>query len=90
MNILIVGGGGREDAIICKLLENKTIDKIFALPGTGVKRERVVNIAIKVTEYDQIINFCNSNIIAFAIVSQDDPLVLGFVDELQKLNILYF
>lgn len=90
MNILIVGGGGREDSIICKLLENKTIDKIFALPGTGVKRERVVNIDIKVTEFDKIINFCNSNIIDFAIVSPDDPLVLGLVDELQKLNILTF
>ncbi|MGD1821250.1 MAG: phosphoribosylamine--glycine ligase [Pleomorphochaeta sp.] len=90
MNVLIVGGGGREDAIIQKLLENKTIDKIFALPGVGVKRDRVENINIGVTDFEKIIKFCKTNIIDFAIVSPDDPLVLGLVDELEKLNILTF
>lgn len=90
MNILIVGSGGREDAIICKLLENKTIDKIFALPGIGVKREKVENIDISSTDFKNIINFCKNNTIDFAIVSPDNPLVLGLVDELEKINILTF
>lgn len=90
MNILIVGSGGREDAIICKLLENDSIDKIFALPGLGVKRKKVENINIGVTDFDNIIDFCNKTVIDFAIVSPDDPLVLGLVDELEKLNILTF
>ncbi len=90
MNILIVGGGSREDAIINKLLENSSINKIFALPGPGVKKEKVENIEIGVTEFDKIIEFCNTHKIDFAIVSPDDPLVLGLVDELDKLNILTF
>jgi len=90
VNILIVGGGGREDAIICKLLENKTIDKIFALPGVGVKRDKVENIDIGVTDFIKIIDFCNNHVIDFAIVSLDNPLVLGLVDELENLNILTF
>ncbi len=90
MNILIVGSGGREDAIICKLLENETIDKIFALPGLGSPREKVENINIAVTDFKKIIEFCKNTIIDFAIVSPDDPLVLGLVDELEALNILTF
>lgn len=90
MNILIVGSGGREDAIICKLLENDTIEKIFALPGIGREREKVENIDIAVTDFEKIIDFCNNTLIDFAIVSPDDPLVLGLVDELEKLNITTF
>lgn len=90
MNILIVGGGGREDAIICKLLENESIEKIFALPGSGIKREKVESFDIKTTDFDKIIKFCKTHIVDFAIVSPDDPLVLGLVDELEKLNILTF
>lgn len=90
MNVLIVGGGGREDAIIKKLLENERIDKIFALPGTGIAGERVFNFDINVMDFDKIIKFCKTHIIDFAIVSPDNPLVMGLVDELEKLNILTF
>jgi len=90
VNVLIVGGGGREDAIIKKLLENKRINKIFALPGTGVDGDRVFNFDINVMDFDKIIDFCKTQIIDFAIVSPDNPLVMGLVDELEKLNILTF
>ncbi len=90
MNILIIGGGGREDAIINKLLENNKVEKIFALPGTGVKRNKVLNFNIDTTDFNKIIDFCNNHVIDFAIVSPDNPLVLGLVDELEKLNILTF
>jgi phosphoribosylamine--glycine ligase len=90
VNILIIGGGGREDAIINKLLENSEVEKIFALPGTGVKKDRVFNFDIDATDFTKIIEFCKNHIIDFAIVSPDNPLVLGLVDELEKLNILTF
>lgn len=90
MKILVVGGGGREHAIIKKLKENPTVEKIFALPGNGgiAKDAECVNIAA--TEIDKIVSFALENKIDYAVVAPDDPLVLGCVDELEKVNIPCF
>ena len=90
MNILVVGGGGREHAIIKKLKENKDITKIYALPGNGGIAADAECVAIGAKDIEGICEFAKSNAIDFAVVAPDDPLVLGAVDELQKLGIPCF
>ncbi len=77
MNILVVGGGGREHAIIKKLRENKNIDIIYALPGNGGMAEEARCVPIKATDIDSISEFAKDNHVDYAIVAPDDPLVLG-------------
>ena len=90
MKIMVVGGGGREHAIIKKLKENKTVEQIFALPGNGgmAKDATLVNIGAK--DIDKIVDFAKENKIDFAVVAPDDPLVLGCVDKLNEAGISAF
>ena len=90
MKIMVVGGGGREHAIIKKLKENKEITEIFALPGNGGIAADATCVNIKATDLDGICAFAKENAIDYAVVAPDDPLVLGCVDELTKLGIPCF
>ena len=90
MKIMVVGGGGREHAIIKKLKENKEITEIFALPGNGgmYKDATLVNIGAK--EIEKQVEFAKANNIDYAVVAPDDPLVLGAVDALSQAGIPCF
>ena len=90
MKIMVVGGGGREHAIIKKLKENKSVEEIFALPGNGgmAKDATLVNIGAK--DIDAIVDFAKKNGIDYAVVAPDDPLVLGCVDRLNEVGIPAF
>ena len=90
MKLMVVGGGGREHAIIKKLKENKDVEKIYALPGNGgiAADAECVNIGAK--DIDGIVEFAVSNAIDFAVVAPDDPLVLGCVDALEEKGIPCF
>lgn len=90
MKIMVIGGGGREHAIIKKLKENKTIDKIYALPGNGGIENDAVCIPIGACEIDKIVDFASSKKIDYAVVAPDDPLVLGAVDRLEEIGIPCF
>lgn len=90
MKILVVGGGGREHAIIKKLKENKEIAEIFALPGNGGIAEDAICVDINATDIDAIVSFAVKNCIDFAVVAPDDPLVLGCVDKLEEKGISCF
>ena len=90
MKILVVGGGGREHAIIKKIKENPTVEKIYALPGNGGIAEDAECVAIGAKEIDKIVDFAVSNQIDYAIVAPDDPLVLGAVDKLNEAGIACF
>ena len=85
MNILVVGGGGREHAIIKKLKENNSITKIFALPGNGGIAQDATCVNIGATDLDGIVAFAKDNAIDYAVVAPDDPLVLGCVDRLSEI-----
>lgn len=87
MNIAIIGGGGREHAIIKKIKENKSVEKIYAIPGNAGMRADAICIDISPTDLENIKNFVIENKIDYCIVSPDDPLVLGLVDILQKNGI---
>ena len=90
MKIAVIGGGGREHAIIKKLRENKEIEKIYALPGNGGIAADAECVDIKATDLDGIVRFAVENAVDFAVVAPDDPLVLGAVDALEAKGIPCF
>ena len=90
MKIMVVGGGGREHAIIKKLKENKEVERIFALPGNGGIAEDAECVDIKATDIEGIVKFAVHNGIDYAVVAPDDPLVLGCVDALNYEGIPCF
>ena len=90
MKIIVVGGGGREHAIIKKLKENKDIEKIYALPGNAGMAQDAELVAIGAKDIDDIVKFATDNKIDFAVVAPDDPLVLGCVDALEAVGIPCF
>lgn len=90
MKLLVVGGGGREHAIIKKLKQNPEVTKIFALPGNGGIAKDATCIPIGATDLDGIVAFAKENTIDYAVVAPDDPLVLGCVDRLNEVGIPCF
>ncbi len=90
MKIMVVGGGGREHAIIKKLKENKNIEEIFALPGNGGISLDATCVDIGAKDIDGIMDFAKSEKVDFAVVAPDDPLVLGAVDKLNEAGIKTF
>ena len=90
MKLLVVGGGGREHAIIKKLKENPAVTAIFALPGNGGIAADATCVPIGATEIDKIVEFAVEKGIDYAVVAPDDPLVLGCVDALEEKGIPCF
>ncbi|MBR2801215.1 MAG: phosphoribosylamine--glycine ligase [Erysipelotrichaceae bacterium] len=83
MNILLIGGGGREHAILRKLRENPTIEKIYALPGNGGFEEAEC-FPISAVDIPAQIAFAKEHAVDYVIVTPDDPLALGAVDAFEK------
>ncbi len=90
MKVMVVGGGGREHAIIKKIKENKNVEEIFALPGNGGIAADATCVDIGAKDIDKIVEFAVSKHIDFAVVAPDDPLVLGAVDALNAKEIKTF
>ena len=90
MKIMVVGGGGREHAIIKKIKENKDVTEIFALPGNGGMAKDATLVDIGAKDIEKIVEFAVENNIDYAIVAPDDPLVLGCVDALEEKGIACF
>ena len=90
MKIMVVGGGGREHAIIKKLKENKSVSEIFALPGNGGIASDATCVDIGAKDISKIVSFAVENKIDYAVVAPDDPLVLGCVDALEEKEIPCF
>ncbi len=90
MNILVVGGGGREHAIIKKLKENRAVTKIYALPGNGGIAADAECVSVGAKDIDGIVRFACGHAIDYAVVAPDDPLVLGAVDALAQAGIPCF
>ena len=90
MRILVVGGGGREHAIVKKLKENKEASEIFVLPGNGGIADDAICVDIGASDIEKITEFAIQNKIDYAVVAPDDPLVLGCVDALEAAGIPCF
>ena len=90
MKLLVVGGGGREHAIIKKLKENPSVTEIYALPGNGGIASDALCVPIGATDLEGIVKFAAENHVDYAVVAPDDPLVLGCVDRLTEIGIPCF
>ena len=91
MNLMVIGGGGREHAIIKKLKENPSIDVIYALPGNGgIAADAVCVPEIGAKDIDGQVAFARNHHIDYAVVAPDDPLALGAVDALTEAGVPCF
>ena len=90
MRVMVVGGGGREHAIVKKIKENKSVSEIFVLPGNAGMAKDATLVPIGAKDIDAICNFAKENAIDYAVVAPDDPLVLGCVDRLEEIGIECF
>ncbi len=90
MKVAVIGGGGREHAIIRKLKENPTITELYALPGNGGIGFDAQCVDIPATEIDRIVEFAQQKALDFVVVAPDDPLALGLVDRLNAVGIAAF
>ncbi len=90
MKILVVGSGGREHAVIKKLKENPAVETVYALPGNGGIARDAVCENVAATDIDGIVAFAQSHAVDYAVVTPDDPLVLGAVDALEAIGVPCF
>lgn len=90
MKVLVIGGGGREHAVVKKLSESPKINKIYCTPGNAGISQIAQCINIKATDIDGILKFVDENPMDMVIVTPDDPLALGLVDKLNEKKIRAF
>ena len=90
MKILVVGGGGREHAIVKKLAQSKKNPKIYMAPGNAGTEENVTNVAISVMDFDSLVDFAKKEKIDLTVVGMDDPLVGGIVDRFEAEGLRVF
>ncbi len=90
MKILVVGGGGREHAIIMKLAESKRVEKLFCAPGNGGISRYAECFDVKATDIDGIVALAKKLAVDMVVVAPDDPLVMGMVDALNAEGFMTF
>lgn len=90
MNVLVLGGGGREHAIIKSLRESPRVTGLFAAPGNGGISCDAQCVPIKAVDIYSITNFVVNNKVDYVVVAPDDPLALGMVDALEEKGIRCF
>ena len=90
MKILVVGGGGREHAVIRKLMESSRVDNIYCAPGNGGIGCDAENVPIQASDIDGMVAFAKENGVGMVCVTPDDPLAAGMVDALEAAGIPAF
>ena len=90
MKILVVGGGGREHAIVKKLAQSKKNPKIYVAPGNAGTEEIATNVAISVMDFDSLADFAKKEKIDLTVIGMDDPLVGGIVDRFEAEGLRVF
>jgi len=90
MNILVIGSGGREHALIWALNKSPKCDKIYAMPGNGGIGDVAQNVNVDVTKHEDVIEFCKENDIGLVVIGPEAPLVDGLTDSLEASGILTF
>ncbi len=90
MNIMLIGSGGREHAILRSLKLNPAVETVYVLPGNGGMADEATCVPISATDLPAIREFAEGNKIDYAVVAPDDPLVMGCVDMLNELGIPCF
>ena len=90
MKVMVIGGGGREHAIVKKLKESPAVTELYCLPGNGGIAADAVCVDIAATDADSILSFARARGIEYAVVAPDDPLAMGLVDLLEEAGVPCF
>jgi phosphoribosylamine--glycine ligase len=90
MKILVIGGGGREHALVWKLKQSPAVDRIFCAPGNAGTALVAENVPIAATELQPLLGFAKQNDVDLTVVGPDDPLALGIVDLFARDNLRIF
>ncbi|MCI8521214.1 MAG: phosphoribosylamine--glycine ligase, partial [Clostridia bacterium] len=90
MKVLVVGGGGREHAIVWKIAQSPKVNKIYCAPGNGGIAKLAECVNIGATDIDAMVKFAKEKAVDLVMVAPDDPLVLGMVDAMEKEGIRTF
>ena len=90
MNVLVIGKGGREHALVWKLKQSARAEKVFCAPGNAGTALDGINVPIDATEFEKVTRFCKKEQIGLAIVGPEDPIALGLTDHLRKHGINVF
>ena len=90
MNVLVIGKGGREHALVWKLGQSPQVTKVFCAPGNAGTARDGINVPIEATDFDALIKFAKRENIGLAVVGPEDPLAAGIVDEFQKAGLKIF
>jgi len=80
MKILVIGGGGREHALVWKLKQSSSVDRIFCAPGNAGTAAIAENVAVSATDLPQLLRLAKQNDVDLTVVGPDDPLAMGIVD----------
>lgn len=90
MKVLVIGGGGREHALVWKLSQSHRISKLYCAPGNGGIASLAECIDIQATDIQGVVDFAKKNQIDLTVVAPDDPLAMGMVDALEEEGLKAF
>jgi len=91
MNILVIGKGGREHALVWRLRQSPRARQVYCAPGNaGTAGEGATNVAIEPTQTDRLVRFCLKEQIGFVVIGPEDPLAAGLADTLRAKGLKVF
>src|ERR1700761_6941524 len=90
MNVLVIGKGGREHALVWKLAQSPHVTKVYCAPGNAGTAVDGVNVPIEATDLPALVKFAKKENIGLTVVGPEDVLALGVVDEFQKAGLKIF
>ena len=90
MRILVIGGGGREHALVWKILQSRLTEKVFCAPGNAGIKQMVECVDLKTSDTDGLLDFARKNQIDLTVVGPEEPLVNGIVDEFEAQGLPIF
>jgi len=90
MNILVIGSGGREHALVWKIAQSERVKKIYCAPGNAGTADLAENVSINGNDFDALIEFARLKKIDLTVVGPEDPLVNGIVDKFNEAGLRIF
>ncbi|SVC29370.1 uncharacterized protein METZ01_LOCUS282224, partial [marine metagenome] len=90
MRVLVIGGGGREHALIWKISQSPKVTEVFCAPGNAGTAAIANNVPIPADQIDQLLEFAQENEIGLTVVGPEQPLVMGIVDRFQQKGLRIF
>ncbi len=90
MRVLVIGGGGREHALVWKLSQSERVSRLFCAPGNAGMAALATCVPLAATDVTGVVAFAREQAVDFVVVAPDDPLAKGMVDALEEAGIAAF